>query len=154
MASNPPGRLPLKGQMRQYQSKAPAETPDTELARLERGVSVLAEIGPFRPSVELAKAISEQLLRVPGMYAGWADQLYRAAVSVPANIAEAHGRNSLAQRIQYTAIGRGSAWEVLALLLSAPVGQDVEALVDQARDVAVGLDRLVLEMTRERAGGG
>lgn len=122
-----------------------------ELARLQQGVAVLADIPPLAPSIRLAKAVSEALLRVPAMYAGWGDQLHRAAVSVPANICEAAGRNSLAQRLQYTSIGRGSAFEVLGLLLAAPVGQDVTGLVDQARDVAKLLDALVLEMTEKKS---
>lgn len=133
---------------RPYQQSSDGE----ELARLARGISVLADVPPLQPSIRLAKAVSSQLLTVPSMYHGWGDQLYRAAVSVPANVCEAQGRNTLAQRLQYTAIARGSVYEVVGLLLSAPVGQDVSGLVDQAREVAELLDALVLELTRRRDG--
>jgi len=126
------------------------QTQGEELLRLQQGVGVLGDCPPLQPAIKLAKAISHVLLTVPGMYHGWGDQLHRAAVSVPANICEAQGRNTLAQRLQYTSIGRGSCYEVLGLLLAAPVGQDVTKLVDQAREVCVLLDHLVLELTAKR----
>lgn len=44
------------------------------------------------------------------------DQLSRAALSVPINMAEGLGRATKAQRIQFYRTSRGSAFEVLSLL--------------------------------------
>ena len=47
---------------------------------------------------------------------GLVDQLRRAAVSVPSNIAEGYGRNSSKERKQFISLARGSAAEVEAQL--------------------------------------
>ncbi len=70
-----------------------------------------------------------------------ADQLRRAAVSVPANIAEGNGRRHLKDRRQFFYIARGSAFECVPLLeLCARrrliTEEQYEALVRQVEDVA------------------
>ena len=58
-----------------------------------------------------------------------ADQLRRAALSVPLNVAEAAGRNSDADAARHYAIARGSAMECAAILDSLRV----LAVLDEGR---------------------
>lgn len=48
---------------------------------------------------------------------GLTNQIRRAAVSIPANIAEGYGRNSSKERRQFIAVAKGSASELEAELL-------------------------------------
>lgn len=61
----------------------------------------------------IAAAIVEAL---PRGNASLADQLKRAAMSIPLNIAEASGKPTTADRKRFSAIARGSAMECGAIL--------------------------------------
>ena len=62
---------------------------------------------------------------------GLTSQLRRAAVSVPANIAEGKGRSSLREYLQFLSIARGSVEEVKYFLLLA---KDLKYLDQQDYD--------------------
>ena len=70
--------------------------------------------------VAVAVALSGQL---PKGYAPLADQLRRAALSIPLNIAEGVGKPSPSDQARYHAIARGSAMECAAILDVARVLQ-------------------------------
>lgn len=66
----------------------------------------------WQQGIALVKDVYQLTVRFPesekfGLYS----QMRRAAVSVPANIAEGVGRNSQKERIQFLAIARGSLTE-------------------------------------------
>jgi len=63
--------------------------------------------------VELAKGVLDQL---PDGYGFLADQLRRAAASVPLNFAEGCGKHSVRDRQRYFLSAKGSAYEVAAIL--------------------------------------
>jgi four helix bundle protein len=58
---------------------------------------------------------------------GMTSQLRRSAVSVAANIAEGHGRNTKGQYIQFLGIAKGSLAEVETLLILAKEMEYIEA---------------------------
>ena len=62
--------------------------------------------------VELSRAVLD---RLPTGYAFVADQLRRAALSVPLNFAEGYGKGSAREQRRYFHIARGSACEVAAI---------------------------------------
>ena len=63
--------------------------------------------------VALAKSVMDEL---PSGYGFLADQLRRAAASVPLNFAEGSGKRSPRDRQRYFLIAKGSAYEVAAVL--------------------------------------
>ena len=50
---------------------------------------------------------------------GLGDQLRRAVVSIPSNIAEGNGRTSLKELVHFLSIARGSVYEVVTQLIVA-----------------------------------
>jgi len=62
--------------------------------------------------VQLAKVVIDQL---PQGYGFLADQLRRAAASVPLNFAEGAGKSSARDRRRYFSTAKGSAYEVAAI---------------------------------------
>ena len=74
----------------------------------------------WQKAVDVAVAVLRfsSRLRTPPVYA-LADQLRRAALSVPANIAEGHGRRSRGDYIRFLSIANGSLRELETHLLIA-----------------------------------
>lgn len=109
-----------------------------DLQRATTGFRQLADWPSFAAGLTLAKDVARLVMDTDPKLDGWADQVYRSVVSVPANVAEAVGRGSPAQLVQYLRVGRGSAYETLALLLAAPVPHD---LTDRCRELVTLIDR-------------
>lgn len=59
---------------------------------------------------------------------GMSSQMRRAAVSIPSNIAEGHGRNSKKEFIHFLSIARGSVSELMTQLL---ISQKLEFCSEQ-----------------------
>ena len=84
--------------------------------------------------------------RVPKGFSGLTDQLRRAALSVPLNIAEAAGRSTEADAARHYAIARGSAMECAAIIDSLRV---LPVLDDDAHARAIELvGRIVAMLTK------
>jgi four helix bundle protein len=94
----------------------------------------------YRKAMEAAGIAISIVLRVPAPLRSVADQVVRAASSVPANLAEGHGRSGR-DRLQHWRIAYGSAKEAdahLRLLLTAGVVEAAAArraldLLDEVR---------------------
>jgi four helix bundle protein len=95
-------------------------------------------------------ALSFQILEtMPRGHAQLADQLRRATISIPLNIAEASGKTGHADRARYHAIARGSAMEcgaiidLLALQGLAPAGK-----LDVAKALLVRIVGMLTKMCK------
>jgi four helix bundle protein len=81
------------------------------------------------------------------------DQLCRAAASVPANIAEGKGRNSLREYVQFLSIAKGSVEEVkYFLLLSRDLmylsTKDYDEITDKYDQIGKMLNGLMTSLRR------
>lgn len=86
---------------------------------------------------------------------GLASQLRKAAVSVPANIAEGHGREHLGDYLRHLSIANGSLMEVethciIALRLEYLSRSDARALLHRTRELGRMLAGLVRALKRRR----
>ena len=78
------------------------------------------ELVIWQRAIELVPKVYEITRKLPAEERfGLGDQLRRAAVSVPANIAEGQGRNHTKEFVQYLGIARGSLAELDTLLIVA-----------------------------------
>lgn len=87
---------------------------------------------------------------------GMTSQIRRAAASVPANIAEGHGRNSRGEYIQFLRVAQGSLKELEThILLAQRIGfateRDVSLLLDLAETTGKMLRALIRSLQAGRS---
>ncbi|MCA9933976.1 MAG: four helix bundle protein [Ardenticatenaceae bacterium] len=72
----------------------------------------------WRRSVEYADKLFQVVDTLPAKYqSSLGDQLRRAALSIPTNIAEGSGRDSDKSRVYFYRIAKGSVYETISLLV-------------------------------------
>lgn len=87
----------------------------------------------YQCAIRFVASALDLLAQLPKGHAQLADQLRRAAFSIPLNIAEGAGKVSPRDRSRFHAIARGSAMEcgaiidIIALLNAAPVDDLVDS---------------------------
>lgn len=132
--------------MTHYARATPKDYTDERNA-VTQHIDQLNDYPAFALSVRLAK----QLLpftagHAPGTPAGsWADQTYRSATSVSANIAEGVGRMMRSQVIQFFRVARGSAFETVSHLSLSPL-PDTD-LTDLRRQYVTLIEAIDLSLT-------
>jgi len=100
------------------------------------------DLTAWQKSMSLAKAVYLQTEQLPQKEVfGLQSQMRRAAISVPSNIAEGHGRLHDGQFRQFLSIARGSLFELqtqieLAADLHSWNSAAVKSLMEQAEEVA------------------
>jgi four helix bundle protein len=85
---------------------------------------------------------------------GLVNQIRRAAVSIPSNVAEGQDRTSDREFLQFLSVAHGSLREVeTQLLISKRLGyttqHDVETLIEQAAEVGRLMQGLIRRLRRE-----
>jgi four helix bundle protein len=100
----------------------------------------------YRCSIEFLAHSATLPNALPKGYSPLADQLRRAALSVPLNIAEAAGRTTEADAARHYGIARGSAMECAAIVDAL----HVLAVVDDEQHGRIGelLARIVAMLTK------
>lgn len=100
----------------------------------------------YRCAIELFALVLQIVKGIPRGNAAAVDQLRRAALSIPLNIAEAAGRTGSADAARSFAIARGSAMECAAILDALQLLEVVSA--EHYRRSAGLLERLVAMLTK------
>jgi len=79
------------------------------------------DLDAYRVAIEFLAVAATLLAQYPRGHAGIADQLRRAALSIPLNIAEGYGKRGRDDRARFYDIARGSAHECGAILDASKV---------------------------------
>ncbi len=100
----------------------------------------------YRCAIEFLALSTGLAQNLPKGHAGLAEQLRRAALSIPLNVAEAAGRTSEADGARHYAIARGSAMECAAIVDALDVLSELDdGKREQASDL---LARIVAMLTK------
>jgi len=127
-----------------------------EARAVRRPIRSFQDLEAWQHSRRLVRAIYEATRRFPKeeLY-GLTNQIRRAAISVPSNIAEGYGRGSLTDYIRYLQTARGSLNELQTqLLLSQDLGylqaSAAERLLAEAQVCSRILQGLIASLKRTR----
>ncbi|MDP1593537.1 MAG: four helix bundle protein [Gallionella sp.] len=109
------------------------------------------QLEAWKVAMQLVKSVYQLTAAFPAEERyGLAQQMRRAAVSIPSNIAEGAGRNGVKEYVQFIGIARGSLAELdtqlqIAMMLSF-ISDDNEAfkLADHAGKLLTGLHKKLL----------
>jgi four helix bundle protein len=103
----------------------------------------------YRRSLEFLALARELGAGLPAGTGEMRDQLRRAAISIPLNIAEAAGKTSAADQRRVFAIARGSAMECAAVVdVCRLLGGETALPLDQADALLDGIVRMLSRMCR------
>ena len=103
----------------------------------------------YKCAIEFLGLSARVLDTIPKGNAGLADQLKRAALSIPLNIAESSGKTSTPDRRRFCAIARGSAMECSAILDACRVLSLVDdKMVDEGKGLLVRIVSMLTKMCR------
>jgi four helix bundle protein len=116
------------------------------------GIKSYRDLVAWQKAMDLVTSVYQVSERFPGHERfGLVSQIRRAAVSVPSNIAEGHGRRTKSDFVHFLDVARGSANEVQTQLLIAErlgyVGQEASSvcvgLADEVQRIVNALIRAV-----------
>jgi four helix bundle protein len=100
----------------------------------------------YQCSIQFIGLVSLLIRRLPRGYFFLADELKRASVSIPQNIAEGVGKPTMADRCRYLGIARGSAMEC-GSIIDVGVSLKLFSACDQEKGMEL-LERIVSMLTK------
>jgi len=101
----------------------------------------------YQLAVRFLPMTTKMIDRFPAGYASFADQMRRASLSVPLNIAEGSGKTGPADQRRFYAIARGSAMECGAIVDACfALGFIDQAARKQALDTLDSIVRILSKM--------
>ena len=111
-------------------------------------VRTFRDLIAWQRGMELARAVYHATRRMPASERfGLTSQMRRAAVSIPSNIAEGHGRESRLDYLKHLRIARGSLaelstqYELVASLQMIPPDQHLAELINEEDRILQALIR-------------
>ena len=103
----------------------------------------------YRCAIQSLALSAKALEGMPKGNSGRSDQLKRAALSIPLNIAESSGKTTSADRKRFCAVARGSAMECSAILDACRVSSLVdENIVEEGKSLLVRIVAMLTKMCR------
>ncbi len=117
---------------------------------MTNSVQNFADLRIWQKGMELVPEIYRLTGRLPKQEDyGLTSQLRRAALSVPTNIAEGHGRQHTGEFVQYLSIARGSLAELQTLLiLIVRLGYSKEEELSTANELITDIRMLLFGLMR------
>jgi four helix bundle protein len=115
----------------------------------DEGVFGFEKLDVYRCAAEFLAISARIVAGLPTGQHSLAEQLRRAAISVPVNIAEGVGRTTVADRRRHFSIARGSAMECAALLDACRILVMANAdLLKEGRKVLIRVVSMLTRMCR------
>ncbi len=111
-------------------------------------VQSFRDLRVWQSGMELVVGVYELTRSLPKSEVyGLSSQLQRAAVSIPANIAEGHARHNLREYLQFLSIARGSLTEVETYLELIPrLGYASSDQIQPLLDLAASISRQLIAL--------
>jgi four helix bundle protein len=123
---------------------------DLVLDLVHRRAMNFRKLEVYQFAVRFLPMASEIAGALPQRHAGLADQLRRASLSIPLNIAEGSGKTTAPDQRRFYAMARGSAMECAAIIDACLALSLIERTrSEQADDLLCSIVRMLSKMCRE-----
>jgi len=105
----------------------------------------------YKVSIEYMAIAVKVANNIPRGYSSLADQLKRAAWSIPLNIAEGCGKSSINDKKRFYLIARGSAMECAAIIdVCRELGLVDERIFKESKDLLTRIVAMLTKLCRTR----
>ena len=119
------------------------------MAERDEGGFDFQKLDVYRCAIQFVVVAARVIEGLPSGQHSLADQLRRAAFSIPVNVAEGVGRSSVGDRRRHFAIARGSAMECAAILdVCGVLGLAEALLVSEGSGLLIRVVRMLTRMCR------